>query len=39
LSSYNYNFSNGIGINSVGQIIISSYITKTTSEQCLQRDQ
>jgi len=34
LSSYNYNFSNGIGINSVGQIIISSYITKTTSEQC-----
>jgi uncharacterized delta-60 repeat protein len=34
LSSYNYNFSSGIGINSFGQIIISSYITKTTSEQC-----
>lgn len=32
--SYNYNFSSGIGINSVGQIIISSYITKTTSETC-----
>jgi uncharacterized delta-60 repeat protein len=34
LPSYNYNFSSGIGINSVGQIIISSYITKTTSVQC-----
>ena len=32
--SYNSNFSSGIGINSVGQIIISSYITKTTSETC-----
>jgi uncharacterized delta-60 repeat protein len=32
--SYNYNFSSGIGINSVGQIIISSYITKTSGEQC-----
>ena len=34
LSSYNSNFSSGLGINSVGQIIISSYITKTTGEQC-----
>jgi uncharacterized delta-60 repeat protein len=34
LSSYNFNFSSGLGINSVGQIIISSYITKTSSEQC-----
>jgi uncharacterized delta-60 repeat protein len=34
LSSYNYNFSSGIGINSVGQIIISSYITKTAGGQC-----
>ena len=34
LSSYNYNFSSGLGINSVGQIIISSYITKTSGEQC-----
>jgi uncharacterized delta-60 repeat protein len=32
--SYNYNFSSGIGINSVGQIIISSYITKLSSETC-----
>ena len=31
---YNYNFSSGLGINSVGQIIISSYITKTSGEQC-----
>ena len=34
LSSYNYNFSSGLGINSLGQIVISSYITKTTGEQC-----
>jgi uncharacterized delta-60 repeat protein len=35
LPIYNYNFSSGIGINSVGQIIISSYITKSLSgEQC-----
>jgi uncharacterized delta-60 repeat protein len=34
LPSYNYNFSSGLGINSVGQIIISSYITKTGGEQC-----
>jgi uncharacterized delta-60 repeat protein len=34
LPSYNYNFSSGIGINSVGQIIISSYITKITGGQC-----
>ena len=34
LPSYNYNFSSGIGINSFGKIIISSYITKTTSQQC-----
>jgi uncharacterized delta-60 repeat protein len=34
LPSYNYNFASGLGINSVGQIIISSYITKTTSVQC-----
>ncbi len=32
--SFNYNFSSGLGINSVGQIIISSYITKTSGEQC-----
>ena len=34
LPSYNYNFSSGLVINSLGQIIISSYITKTTGEQC-----
>jgi uncharacterized delta-60 repeat protein len=34
LSSYNSNFSRGIGINSVGQIIISSYITKLSFETC-----
>lgn len=34
LSSYNYNFSSGLGINNLGQIIISGYITKTTGEQC-----
>lgn len=34
LPIYNYNFSSGLGINSVGQIIISSYITKTSGEQC-----
>jgi len=34
LSSYNSNFTSGIGINSIGQIIISSYITKTTGVQC-----
>jgi uncharacterized delta-60 repeat protein len=35
LPIYNYNFSSGLGINSVGQIIISSYITKSPSgEQC-----
>ncbi len=27
-------YSSGLGINSVGQIIISSYITKTTGNQC-----
>ena len=34
LPSYNYNFARGIGINSVGQIIISSYITKLSFETC-----
>lgn len=34
LPIYNNNFASGIGINSVGQIIISSYITKTSSELC-----
>jgi uncharacterized delta-60 repeat protein len=34
LPIYNYNFSSGLGINSVGQIIISSYITKTSGKQC-----
>jgi uncharacterized delta-60 repeat protein len=34
LPSYNYNFARGIGINSVGQIIISSSITKLSSETC-----
>ena len=34
LPSYNYNFSSGLGINSVGQIIISSYITKLSFETC-----
>lgn len=33
LPSYNYNFSSGIGINSFGQIIISSYIIKITGGQ------
>jgi uncharacterized delta-60 repeat protein len=34
LPSYNFNFSSGLGINSFGQIIISSYITKITGGQC-----
>ena len=34
LPSYNYNLARGIGINSVGQIIISSYITKLSFETC-----
>jgi uncharacterized delta-60 repeat protein len=34
LPSYNYNFARGIGINSVGQIIITSYITKLSFETC-----
>jgi uncharacterized delta-60 repeat protein len=34
LPSYNFNFSSGLGINSVGKIIISSYITKTAGGQC-----
>jgi uncharacterized delta-60 repeat protein len=34
LPSYNYNFARGIGINSVGQIIISSYISKLSFETC-----
>ena len=34
LSSYNFNFARGIGINSVGQIIISSYISKLSFETC-----
>ena len=34
LPSYNFNFSSGIGINSFGQIIISSYITKILGGQC-----
>jgi uncharacterized delta-60 repeat protein len=34
LPSYNYNFARGIGINSVGQIIISSYITKLSFDTC-----
>jgi uncharacterized delta-60 repeat protein len=29
-----FDFSSGLGINSVGQIIISCYITKTTGAQC-----
>lgn len=33
LPSYNYNFSSGLGINSFGQIIISSYIIKITGGQ------
>jgi uncharacterized delta-60 repeat protein len=34
LPSYNYNFARGIGINSVGQIIISSSITKLSFDTC-----
>jgi uncharacterized delta-60 repeat protein len=34
LPSYNFNFSSGLGINSVGKIIISSYITKLSLETC-----
>ena len=34
LPSYNYNFARGIGINSVGQIIISSSIIKLSFETC-----
>lgn len=34
LPSYNYNFARGIGINSFGQIIISSYISKLSFDTC-----